>query len=196
MTLEAPLSLAGASLLNRRAAETVHATIAVPWNEGQPETHVGPAALEFRSGKACTGIQDTVCGSFITTMTSNIGTKRMSWTAERVLELRKLWATGASTAEIGRRLGVSKNAVVGKAHRTGLVPRPSPIRPRPATPPPRPVRLARPGRATCKWPFGDPQHDDFHFCSAEALPGKPYCAEHCARAYTRSTRNDEADEAA
>ncbi len=120
----------------------------------------------------------------------------MSWTAERVLELRKLWATGASTAEIGRRLGVSKNAVVGKAHRTGLAPRPSPIRRLPASPPPapRPVRLAPIGRAVCKWPFGDPQEDDFHFCGAEAMPGKPYCAEHCARAYTRAMR--EADEAA
>ena len=121
----------------------------------------------------------------------------MTWTAERVSELRKLWATGASTAEIGRRLGVSKNAVVGKAHRTGLAPRPSPIR-RPAVmpPPARPMRVAAVGRARCKWPFGDPQHDDFHFCEAAAMAGKPYCAEHCARAYTRSTRGDETDEAA
>lgn len=43
-------------------------------------------------------------------------------------ELRVLWAAGHSTAEIGRRLGVSKNAVVGKAHRMDLGGRPSPIR--------------------------------------------------------------------
>ncbi len=121
----------------------------------------------------------------------------MTWTAERVSELHKLWATGASTAEIGRRLGVTKNAVVGKAHRSGLAPRPSPIRRLPASPPaPRPVRLAPVGTAVCTWPFGDPQHDDFHFCGVEAAPGKPYCAEHCDRAYTRSTRGDEANEAA
>lgn len=134
----------------------------------------------------------------MTTINRSVGTEQMTWTLERVSELRKLWATGASTAEIGRRLGVSKNAVVGKAHRSGLAPRPSPIRRLPASPPPmpRPVRLAAVGKAVCHWPFGDPQDDDFRFCGAEAEPGKPYCAEHCDRAYTRSARGDEADEAA
>lgn len=51
----------------------------------------------------------------------------MSWTPERIADLEKLWAEGLSTAEIGRRLGVSKNAVVGKAHRLGLPGRQSPI---------------------------------------------------------------------
>ena len=53
----------------------------------------------------------------------------MSWTPERIGELEKLWAEGLSTAEIGRRLGVSKNAVVGKAHRLRLPGRQSPIDP-------------------------------------------------------------------
>lgn len=43
--------------------------------------------------------------------------------------LSKLWHEGISTAEIGRRLKISKNAVIGKAHRWGLPARPSPIRP-------------------------------------------------------------------
>ena len=51
----------------------------------------------------------------------------MSWTPERIGNLENLWAEGHSTAEIGRRLGVSKNAVVGKAHRLGLPGRQSPI---------------------------------------------------------------------
>ncbi|MCK8783218.1 GcrA cell cycle regulator [Roseomonas sp. NAR14] len=51
----------------------------------------------------------------------------MDWTAEAIERLRALWAEGHSTAEIGRRMGVSKNAVVGKAHRLNLPPRPSPI---------------------------------------------------------------------
>ena len=51
----------------------------------------------------------------------------MSWTTERIAELENLWAEGLSTAEIGRRLGVSKNAVVGKAHRMRLPGRQSPI---------------------------------------------------------------------
>jgi GcrA cell cycle regulator len=49
------------------------------------------------------------------------------WTAEAVAHLRTLWTEGHSTAAIGRRMGISKNAVVGKAHRLHLPPRPSPI---------------------------------------------------------------------
>jgi GcrA cell cycle regulator len=52
----------------------------------------------------------------------------MEWTDDIIAKLRILWAEGLSTAEIGRRLNISKNAVVGKAHRLNLPPRPSPIR--------------------------------------------------------------------
>lgn len=52
----------------------------------------------------------------------------MGWTNEQVKELKKLWKKGLSTGEIGRALGISKNAVVGKAHRLDLAGRPSPIR--------------------------------------------------------------------
>ncbi|HET8995583.1 MAG TPA: GcrA family cell cycle regulator, partial [Acetobacteraceae bacterium] len=52
----------------------------------------------------------------------------MEWADETITRLRELWSEGHSTAEIGRRLGVSKNAVVGKAHRLDLPARPSPIR--------------------------------------------------------------------
>lgn len=50
------------------------------------------------------------------------------WTAEAVALLTAFWNEGHATAEIGRRMGISKNAVIGKAHRLGLPPRPSPIR--------------------------------------------------------------------
>jgi len=50
------------------------------------------------------------------------------WNDETIGRLRALWTEGHSTAEIGRRLGISKNAVVGKSHRLKLEPRPSPIR--------------------------------------------------------------------
>ena len=70
----------------------------------------------------------------------------MDWTEERISELTKLWNDGLSTAEIGKLLGISKNAVVGKAHRLRLAARPSPIRRmavRPATPRvPRAIRPA------------------------------------------------------
>jgi GcrA cell cycle regulator len=52
----------------------------------------------------------------------------MEWTPERINELTRLWSEGLSTAEIGKMLGISKNAVVGKAHRLQLSSRPSPIR--------------------------------------------------------------------
>ncbi|MGC9270999.1 GcrA family cell cycle regulator [Acidiphilium sp.] len=52
----------------------------------------------------------------------------MEWTDDTIIRLRTLWDEGLSTAEIGRRLSVSKNSVVGKAHRLELPARPSPIR--------------------------------------------------------------------
>ncbi len=52
----------------------------------------------------------------------------MDWNDEAIARLRALWDEGHSTAEIGRRMAVSKNAVVGKAHRLNLPARPSPIR--------------------------------------------------------------------
>lgn len=52
----------------------------------------------------------------------------MEWSEKTILRLRELWAEGHSTSEIGRRLGVSKNAIVGKAHRIELEARPSPAR--------------------------------------------------------------------
>ncbi len=61
------------------------------------------------------------------------------WNEQTIGRLRALWAEGHSTAEIGRRLGVSKNAIVGKVHRLQLDGRPSPIR-APGSGRPRPVR--------------------------------------------------------
>lgn len=174
----------------------------------------------------------------------------MEWNDESISRLIQLWGEGHSTAEIGRRMGVSKNAVVGKAHRLNLPARPSPIRrdaegaparpaqPRrvtgPTLPPlpatasapvsgavsgpvsapvaapsptsarpavaaaPRPVAVrAAPYRstrlATCCWPIGEPGTKGFHFCDAEALSGKPYCAEHAQLAYVKvRDRRDEA----
>ena len=52
----------------------------------------------------------------------------MDWNDDIISRLRTLWSEGLSTAEIGRQLGVTKNAVVGKAHRLDLPSRPSPIR--------------------------------------------------------------------
>ena len=51
----------------------------------------------------------------------------MTWTEERVDNLKRLWGAGHSASEIGQAIGVTKNAVIGKAHRLKLSGRPSPI---------------------------------------------------------------------
>lgn len=53
----------------------------------------------------------------------------MSWTDERIETLRKLWESGLTASQIADELGgVSRNAVIGKAHRLGLKSRPSPVK--------------------------------------------------------------------
>ena len=105
------------------------------------------------------------------------------WTQERVDQLGQLWRQGLSTAEIGRRLGLTKNAVVGKAHRLSLEPRPSPLK----TPPRRRIVVTKHEASgpTCSWPIGHPGEKGFHFCSEKPMAGKPYCTAHAALAYIR-----------
>ena len=61
----------------------------------------------------------------------------MSWTEEKVAVLRQYWGSGKSASEIAEIIGgMSRNAVIGKAHRLGLAGRPSPIKERKAKPKP------------------------------------------------------------
>lgn len=114
----------------------------------------------------------------------------MAWTEERTKLLKKLWQSGKTTVEIGRMLGISKNAVVGKAHRLGLPTRPSPIKTeKKEAIKEKPkkighVTLMDLKLSSCRWPIGDPKEDSFHFCGAQTTTGKPYCPEHCKVAYT------------
>ncbi len=80
----------------------------------------------------------------------------MSWTDERIEKLTKMWEGGATASQIAEELGgVSRNAVIGKAHRLGLKARPSPVKanekdaapapaPRAAKAPPRPAPAPAP----------------------------------------------------
>lgn len=177
---------------------------------------------------------------------------QLNWNAAAIDKLRKLWAEGHSTAEIARRMGGTKNAIVGKAHRIGLPGRPSPIRIEPAPKRPEraprqtlpPLRSVQPGaltagtaeatrraelgaqtrrentdrrisgrsdamlpaalplkigavvHRTCQfpmWPHNARPGRNPLFCgSAEVVPGRAYCADHCRKAFT--TRREEEQE--
>ena len=114
------------------------------------------------------------------------------WTDERLEKLKKLWAQGLSISQIGEALGVSRNAIAGKAHRMGLPKRPSPIsKPKAEKPKVEPVveeqdlplrlelRQLVWSRSKCCWPTGDPKKNGFVFCGDTVVPGKPYCLPHC-----------------
>ena len=75
----------------------------------------------------------------------------MSWTDERIEKLMKMWEGGATASQIADELGgVSRNAVIGKAHRLGLKARPSPVKPneRPDAQPAQPRRTGPASDAT------------------------------------------------
>ena len=56
------------------------------------------------------------------------GESIMAWTDQMIEDLKRMWKEGLTTGEIGKRLGVTKNSIVGKVHRLGLSGRPSPIK--------------------------------------------------------------------
>lgn len=108
------------------------------------------------------------------------------WTPERTAALIALWGEELSTSEIGRRLGITKNAVIGKVHRLGLPKRRQSPKAEPETA--DVIRLDRLGIGMCSWPIGNPGDPDFHFCGEKVVPGKPYCLEHCQIAYIKVSR--------
>jgi GcrA cell cycle regulator len=109
------------------------------------------------------------------------------WTPERTAALITLWNEGICASQIGRRLSVTKNAVIGKAFRLQLVKRRSSS---PAQPDDQSViRLECLGAGMCSWPLGATDKDGFHFCGAAAVAGKPYCPTHCSEAYLPAAKN-------
>ena len=140
-----------------------------------------------------------------------------SWTDARVEILSQLWREGQSASAIARTLGgVTRNAVIGKAHRLGLGGRARPARPgsRPAGPPakrerrvsrrrlaptatPAPAELpqaqgltdmASVGPHACRWPIGDPKAPGFALCGRPVRRGA-YCLHHGALAYRATPRD-------
>lgn len=95
------------------------------------------------------------------------------WTAVADLDLRRLWDQGISTAQIGKLIGVSKNAVIGRAHRIGCKGRPAPVKYRPRS------AIAR--ITGCQWLDGPGA--DRVFCGKPVVEGKSFCIKHCAQSY-------------
>lgn len=135
----------------------------------------------------------------------------MSWSDDRVDLLKKLWGEGKTAAEIAKELGegVTRNAVIGKAHRLKLSSRISPIQQNTkkikSNNEAPPAALRRPAKKVpiylgkqiqmedlrdkmCRWPNGDPQTDDFSFCGCKTLEGTPYCENHATIAYQVTSR--------
>ena len=117
----------------------------------------------------------------------------MTWTDERVDVLKQLWDEGKTASQIASVLGITRNAVIGKAHRIGVSRRPSPIKRRKPG-----VTILELTDRMCKWPIGDPRDNDFRFCGKQSANGLPYCQDHCLQAYQQpsSRRRDRSDEVA
>lgn len=166
------------------------------------------------------------------------------WDSATLKKLKALTGKGLSTSEIGKRLGMSKNAVVGKLNRlgwnskaggvgaakTGADNKKATVKKdtvragkktavksgKSATKSPsakksgavsgtkatnggsralnknlamhqriiqHSLEMANLKPNQCRWPIGDPDSEDFHFCGAPVFVGKPYCYEHCKQAY-------------
>jgi len=137
----------------------------------------------------------------------------MSWTDERVVLLKKLWGEGKTAAEIAKALGgVTRNAVIGKAHRLKLSNRISPIQQnerkedrapevkktlktkaivmaKPANTSFKSLKMIELKERMCRWPSGDPKDEDFSFCGCTSVPGLPYCEDHAKQAYQVASRS-------
>jgi len=110
----------------------------------------------------------------------------VNWTEAKVKKLAKLWGKGVSAREIAEKLGesITRNAVIGKANRLGLN---KDLQPKNNSKviddnSDKMFHLKIKG---CRWPFGDPGTDEFHFCGAKQELGKPYCLDHCMLAYRK-----------
>ena len=123
----------------------------------------------------------------------------MSWTDEKVAKLKELWGKGKTANQIAEIIGgISRNAVIGKAHRLNLSAK---IKTRFITSnknrksrfksliiekdfePENPKQLEELDESSCKWPIGHPNEKSFYFCGRESLKDFSYCKLHLLYAY-------------
>lgn len=123
------------------------------------------------------------------------------WNAERVETLLRMWDEGYTSSQIANELGhgVTRNAVIGKAHRLKLqkwraLRKRPPIKrvfvPREAKKmlPSKPVLQPAPEPITypCMYPVGDDARADNYFCGAPRTQGS-YCAEHARITHVKTS---------
>ena len=146
----------------------------------------------------------------------------MSWTDEKVTKLKELWGKGNTASQIAEIIGgISRNAVIGKAHRLNLS---SKIKTRNASSsqnfdnsseensskqrrgrkskfqsliiekdfePENPKKLEELDESSCKWPIGHPEEQSFYFCGRSSLKDFSYCKLHLLYAYQPKGRKEE-----
>jgi GcrA cell cycle regulator len=149
----------------------------------------------------------------------------MSWTDEKVAKLKELWGKGSTASQIAEIIGgISRNAVIGKAHRLNLSAK---IKTRAATSnqnfenslvekdiknrrsrkckfksliiekdfePENPKQLEELDENSCKWPIGHPDEKSFYFCGRSSLKDFSYCKLHLLYAYQPKGKKDEVTE--
>ena len=146
----------------------------------------------------------------------------MSWNEEKVEKLKELWGKGSTASQIAEIIGgISRNAVIGKAHRLNLS---SKIKTRNTSSnqdfgnnskennskqkrgrkskfqsliiekdfePENPKKLEELDESSCKWPVGHPEEESFYFCGRSSLKDFSYCKLHLLYAYQPKGRKEE-----